>query len=63
MVLRSFCLPSFIWKIGEVFLLTVGASLLTVELLCLQSVEAFLSGTFPLEAKKLICRKKNSNCK
>ena len=34
---------------GErLFLLTVGASLLTVELLCLQSLKALLRRTFPL---------------
>ena len=38
---------------GEAFLLTVGAFLITVELLCLQSVEVLLRHTFTLQAKKL----------
>ena len=33
---------------GEAFLLTVGASLLTVKLLCLQSLKALIRYTFPL---------------
>ena len=33
---------------GEVFLLTVGAFLLAVELLCLQSVKVLLRRAFPL---------------
>ena len=33
---------------GEVFLLTVGAFLLTVKLLCLQSLKALIRRTFPL---------------
>ena len=33
---------------GEVFLLTVGAFLLTVELLCLQSLKALFRRTFPV---------------
>ena len=33
---------------GGAFLLTVQAFLLTVELLCLQSVEVLLRHTFPL---------------
>ena len=33
---------------GEVFFLTVGVFLLTVELLCLQSIEVLVSSTFPL---------------
>ena len=33
---------------GEVFLLRVGALLLTVKLLCLQSLEALNRRTFPL---------------
>ena len=33
---------------GEAFLLTVGAILLTVELLCLQSLKALIRRTFPL---------------
>ena len=33
---------------GEVFLLTVGAFLLTVERLCLQSLKALIRLTFPL---------------
>ena len=32
----------------EVFLLTVGAFLLTVKLLCLQSLKALIRHTFPL---------------
>ena len=36
----------FFW--GEVFLLTVGAFLLTVKLLCLQSLKALIRRTFPL---------------
>ena len=35
-------------KKGEAFLLTARAFLLTVELLCLQSVEVLLRHTFPL---------------
>ena len=38
---------------GDLFLLTVGASLLTVELLCLQSIEVRLRHTFPLQAQEL----------
>ena len=38
---------------GEVFLLTVGAFLLTVKLLCSQSLRALVRRTFPLKAKKL----------
>ena len=33
---------------GEAFLLTVGAFLLTVEVLCLQSLKALIRRTFPL---------------
>ena len=33
---------------GEVFLLAVGVFLLTVELLCLQSLKALMRRTFPL---------------
>ena len=33
---------------GEAHLLTVGAFLLTVELLCLQSLKALIRRTFPL---------------
>ena len=33
---------------GEAFLLTVGVMWLTVELLCLQSLELLLRRTFPL---------------
>ena len=33
---------------GEVFLLTVGAFLLRVKLLCLQSLKALIRCTFPL---------------
>ena len=35
-------------KRGEVFLLTGGALLLTVKLLCLQSLKALIRRTFPL---------------
>ena len=35
-------------KTGEAFLLTVGAFLLTVKLLCLQSLKALIRRTFPL---------------
>ena len=38
---------------GEAFLLTVGAFLLTVKLLCLQSLKALIRLTFPLSAKNL----------
>ena len=34
--------------LGEAFLLTVGAFLLTVKLLCLQSLKALTRRTFPL---------------
>ena len=54
----TLCFPSVREKItvfssnwfesGEGFLLTVGVLLLTVELLCLQSVEALFRHTFPL---------------
>ena len=33
---------------GKAFLLTVGAFLLTVKLLCLQSLKALIRRTFPL---------------
>ena len=33
---------------GEAFLLTVGAFLLTAELLCLQSLKALIRRTLPL---------------
>ena len=39
------------------FLLTVGAFLLTVELLCLQSIKVLLRGTFPLSQKPPTVRK------
>ena len=35
-------------NMGEAFLLTVGAFLLTVKLLCLQSLKALIRRTFPL---------------
>ena len=35
-------------NLGEAFLLTVGARLLTVKLLCLQSLKALIRRTFPL---------------
>ena len=35
---------------------TVGAFLLTVKLLCLQSLEAPIRRTFPLQAKNSICK-------
>ena len=38
---------------GEAFLLTVGAFLLTVKLLCLQSLKALIKHTFPTVSKKL----------
>ena len=41
---------------GGAFLLTVGAFMLTVKLLCLQSVEVLLRHTLPLQAKKLNCK-------
>ena len=37
---------------GEVFLLTVGAFLLTVKLLCLQSLRALIRTHFPAVSKK-----------
>ena len=37
---------------GEAFLLTVGACLLTVKLLCLQSLKALIRRTFPTVSKK-----------
>ena len=40
-----------LWRGGS-FLLTVGPFLLTVELLCLQSVEVLLRHTFPLQQSK-----------
>ena len=36
------------WGGGKLLLLTVGASLLTVKLLCLQSLKALIRRTFPL---------------
>ena len=39
---------SFPQNLGEAFLLIVGASLLTVKLLCSQSLKALLRRTFPL---------------
>ena len=47
----------------EASLLTVGTFLLTVELLCLQSAEMLVRRILPLQAKKLICKQKNSNSK
>ena len=35
-----------------------GACLLSVELLCLQSIEVLVRRTFPLQAKKLNCRQR-----
>ena len=35
-------------NLGEVFLLTVGAFLLTVKLLCLHSLKGLIRRTFPL---------------
>ena len=43
---------------GEVFLLTVGAFLLTVKLLCLQSLKALIKHTFPLSKKTPTVSKK-----
>ena len=40
--------PKGVVLIAGSFLLTVGASLLAVELLCLQSVEVLMRGRFPL---------------
>ena len=40
--------PQYRIKLGEAFLLTVGAFLLTVQLLCLQSLKALIRHTFPL---------------
>ena len=40
-------------KRGEAFLLTVGAFLLTVKLLCLQSLKVLIRCTFSLQAQKL----------
>ena len=39
-------------KRGKLFLLTVGAFLLTVKLLCLQSLKALIRRTFPLRVNK-----------
>ena len=41
-------LEGSLFVMGEAFLLTVGAILLTVELLCLQSLKALIRRTFPL---------------
>ena len=41
-------MPSVLLGIGEAFLLTVGAFLLTVKLLCLQSLKALIRRAFPL---------------
>ena len=38
----------FVKETGGASLLTVGAFLLTVELLCLQSLKALIRRTFPL---------------
>ena len=40
-------------SLGEAFLLTVGAFLLTVKLPCLQSLKPLIRRTFPLLARKL----------
>ena len=50
---RTPCVDSFVLGLigletGEAFLLTGGASLLTVKLLCLQSLKALFRRTFPL---------------
>ena len=37
-----------LFSAGKAFLLTVGAFLLTVELLCLQSLKALIRRSFPL---------------
>ena len=42
----------FPYSEGESFLLTVGACLLTVKLLCLESLKALTRRTFSLQAKK-----------
>ena len=44
--------------LGEALLLTVGAFLFTVKLLCLQSLNALNRRTFPLCAKNQIVSKK-----
>ena len=41
-------LPTDLLVLGEAFLLTVGAFLLTVKLLCSQSLKALFRCTFPL---------------
>ena len=46
-----------VWD-GEAFSLAVGVFLLTVELLCLQSIQVFIGSAFPLLVKK-----ENFNCK
>ena len=50
-VVRVACLRGFqrgVFLRGEAFLLTVRAFLLTVKLLCLQSLKALIRRTFPL---------------
>ena len=46
--------------LGEVFYLQLELFFLAVELLCLQSVEVLLRGTFLLQVKKLNCKQKSS---
>ena len=49
--------------LGGAVLLTAQVFSLTAEQLCLQSVEVLLRHTFPLQAKKLNCKQKSSDCK
>ena len=58
------------YSLGGAFLLTVGASLLTAELLRLQFAKVLIACTFPLQGKSSIeskkakiASKKSSNCK
>ena len=50
-------------EMGEALSLTVGACLLTAELLCLQSLQVLIRLTFPQQAKSFNCKSKSSNYK
>ena len=56
----NFSFSAYSWSF---FLLTVLASLLTVGAFCLQWESASNKGLKGLQAKKLNCKQKSSNCK